>query len=398
VWISTAVAIAALFWMLRAFFTPALALAGVLLALFNADVLWWNWSYWGGSVSLIGGSLVLGAMFRNLTTTSAKNSVIMGIGCGLLAITRPFEGLIVCSLAVLACFVLSGKERRRSLISQMIAPLLCGAIPFIAFAAFYNYRVTGNALTLPYVLYEKQYSDSPIFIWQRITTVKQAPHRREIASFYQEEKDNALLQQTPKGYLSYFYAKLKAYDRSFAHGLILLLWIPALLNWRSAVVRLSFVIFLLTFLASCGLTFWAFPHYTALVFPLVIVLSIQGLHVLYQQDRTRLLARLVLACLCALGFVMFSWRLSVNQKTQWQYNRAQLVANLAHSAPKNLVLVRYSKQHNRHKEWIYNAADIDSAPVVFAPDGTAEQNKPLLNYFKGYEVLHIEPDRPMWGD
>src|SRR5262249_36067992 len=46
VWISTAVAIAGVFWMLRAIFTPVQALAGALLALFNADVLWWNWGFW----------------------------------------------------------------------------------------------------------------------------------------------------------------------------------------------------------------------------------------------------------------------------------------------------------------------------------------------------------------
>jgi hypothetical protein len=60
--------------------------------------------------------------------------------------------------------------------------------------------------------------------------------------------------------------------------------------------------------------------------------------------------------------------------------------------------VRYSQKHNPKTEWIYNLADVDHSHVVFAPDGDAEYLKPLLNYFKGYEVTHIEPDKAMWGD
>jgi hypothetical protein len=322
----------------------------------------------------------------------------MGIGCGLLAITRPFEGLILCSLAILACYVFSNERKLRNLVLRLVTPLICGVLPFIAFEAFYNYRVTGSPVTLPYVLYEKQHSRSPIFVWQKTQAAQQTPHRHEIKAYYEEEKNNALIQQTPKGFLAYFFSKLKAYDRFFWHGLILVLWIPALLRWRDSAVLLSFIILIVTFLASCGFTFWAFPHYTALVFPLVIVLTMQGLRAFYNQNRTRLLAVLVFACLCALGFVMFSWRLWVNQKTQWQYNRAELIAKLADTRSKNLVLVRYSSQHNRHYEWIYNRADIDQAHVVFAPDGDAEYLKPLLTYFKGYDVTHIEPDKPVWGD
>lgn len=95
---------------------------------------------------------------------------------------------------------------------------------------------------------------------------------------------------------------------------------------------------------------------------------------------------------------MFTARLWKDQKSQWQYNRADLVKKLNQLPNKQLVLVRYSPKHNPKTEWIYNPADIDPAHVVFAPDGDAEYLKPLLTYFKGYEVTHIEPDKPMWGD
>ena len=53
VWISTALAGAAVFWMLSALFPKPWALAGALLAILSPQVFAWNWCYWGGSVALL---------------------------------------------------------------------------------------------------------------------------------------------------------------------------------------------------------------------------------------------------------------------------------------------------------------------------------------------------------
>ena len=57
-----------------------------------------------------------------------------------------------------------------------------------------------------------------------------------------------------------------------------------------------------------------------------------------------------------------------------------------------MVLVRYSPNHNVVSEWVYNKADIDRSPVLWARDMGAEQNKELLEYFKDREVWLVEPD------
>jgi len=57
------------------------------------------------------------------------------------------------------------------------------------------------------------------------------------------------------------------------------------------------------------------------------------------------------------------------------------------------VLVRYAPEHNNHAEWIYNAADIDAEPIVWAADMDAAENARLLAYFKGRRVWLLEPDR-----
>ena len=43
-------------------------------------------------------------------------------------------------------------------------------------------------------------------------------------------------------------------------------------------------------------------------------------------------------------------------------------------------------------EWVYNAADIDSAKVVWARDMTPALNRELIGYFKDRRMWLVEPD------
>jgi hypothetical protein len=46
------------------------------------------------------------------------------------------------------------------------------------------------------------------------------------------------------------------------------------------------------------------------------------------------------------------------------------------------LLVRYGPAHNPHQEWVYNPANIDAAPVVWAREMDQESNRRLIDYFK----------------
>jgi len=61
-----------------------------------------------------------------------------------------------------------------------------------------------------------------------------------------------------------------------------------------------------------------------------------------------------------------------------------------------LVFVRYAPQHMFQEEWVWNAADIDGARVVWARDLGPEENGKLLAYYPARTALLFEPDaRPM---
>jgi hypothetical protein len=71
-------------------------------------------------------------------------------------------------------------------------------------------------------------------------------------------------------------------------------------------------------------------------------------------------------------------RISINQR-------------LAEVPGQQLVFVRYGPQHV-FREWVHNAADIDSAPVVWALDLGADEDQKLMRYYPNRAVWLVEPD------
>jgi hypothetical protein len=73
-------------------------------------------------------------------------------------------------------------------------------------------------------------------------------------------------------------------------------------------------------------------------------------------------------------------------------DRPVIEARLLATEGQDLVLVHYTPSHNTHDEWVYNGADLQTAPVVWARDlGTAE-NGPLLDYYAGRNVWRLYAD------
>jgi len=76
----------------------------------------------------------------------------------------------------------------------------------------------------------------------------------------------------------------------------------------------------------------------------------------------------------------------------WANGRALLVNKLSSFPGKHLVIVRYDSSHNVHHEWVYNAADIDHAKIVWARDIPGQDLQPLIQYFKDREIWLLEAD------
>jgi len=80
--------------------------------------------------------------------------------------------------------------------------------------------------------------------------------------------------------------------------------------------------------------------------------------------------------------------------------RAIFEQQLRNTPGEHLVIVRYYAErdaagkwvNHRLSDWVYNAADIDHAKVVWAREIPGIDIQPLLNYFRGRRVWVVEPD------
>jgi hypothetical protein len=148
---------------------------------------------------------------------------------------------------------------------------------------------------------------------------------------------------------------------------------------------------------------WMFGHYEAPFVPLTLLLLIR---VSWRMWHVRYRGRQVGHAIVTL-FLLFTvapWPsltagprstappLAAGSSESFPRDRAALVARLTAAGGRHVVFVRYAAAHNPHQEWIYNAADIDAAPIVWAHD-RGDDNAHLLEYYRGRTFWLLEPDR-----
>ena len=174
VWLSFGLMCAAICWMLYAWVSPRWAIWGGVLALIN-PVLgiagYWAQSYWGGAVAATGGALVLGGIRRLTRQPTRVTSLLTGAGLAILANSRPFEGLLVSLPAGIFLLIRIVRQRGQELrvsIRRIVLPILFVLVLTITGMGFYNLRVTGNSLRMPYQIHEETYGMAPVFLWQKL--------------------------------------------------------------------------------------------------------------------------------------------------------------------------------------------------------------------------------------
>ncbi len=115
--LSMALAAASLCWMLQAYLPAEWAFLGGLLAVVRIS--WFSYfgnGYWGGSVAMLGGCLLLGAAARLGRRPKPRYGLLMALALLLLANSRPFEGALlslpVCSYTLWILLKRTGKFSR----------------------------------------------------------------------------------------------------------------------------------------------------------------------------------------------------------------------------------------------------------------------------------------------
>jgi hypothetical protein len=394
VWIAFALLCGALEWMLQAWAPPGWALWGALftalwLVSLHAGNGYWAYSFWGGATTATGGALLLGGLRRFVVRPSAAGSIAMAAGVGILVGTRPFDGLLAALppsllLAVWVARHLKNATRRR--IVKALAPAVVLVALIAAFLAYYNFRVTGSMSRFPYMVYEQQYG-APQPLLRTLAVSTPPTYRHEVMRRYYLRPSF----QRPRTVLGT--AKAVWEDSEPVREFLFPFFVAPLLFLVPWVFNDRWTVFATSICAAVGGGLLLVPfiwqlHYVASLFPaylLVLVRAARHLNALRlrRARRGRALIWLITGCAAASALLSIIVRVPTraSRLERWESQRQNIERELARSGSRHLVIVEYGPRHDFNEEWVYNHADIDGSPVVWARAMSPEKDAELIEYF-----------------
>ena len=408
--------VSAVVWMLRAWTTSEMALVGgFITAIAFGTGNYWLDSYWGGFVGATGAALVLGTLGRIRNQKRFHMAWPLSGGIILLWFTRPFEGafLILAAGTLLFLDVVRGRLplwidwNVSGLRSFATVLLVCGAST-LAFQAYYDFRVTGHAGLLPYLLHQQQYNYEPVLWFQppQMPTLNANPvvrryHQEWEFEVYQERRD------LMRGRLHGAFAlqrliaptepkeALKVLELVAAGVVIAVL---SILFWADSSVRELWFLLVVSMVPIFLETF-TFAHYMVGVTAVMIILVFRLISLCRElcwrdtASGTLLAAFLtgVLFCGAAGNNAYRAWR-EVKDPFPFKLKRARVQRELTMLDGTQVVFVHYASVHDPSLEWVYNTADIDGQKLVWARDLGPEQNKQLIAYYSGRHFWTVNAD------
>jgi hypothetical protein len=400
--LSLGVLCGAMAWAMQNWLPPFWALIGTTIAVLKIGILsYWTESYWGGTGAAIGGALLIGSLPALIRRPSCFRGIPAAIGVALLANSRPFEGLVLTFFCLgyagwqivqrtpigLNCFRRVGRS--------VIAPLIIVMVPVGAWMAFYNYRVTGSALLMPYVAHERQYVVTSQFFWESLRAVPTYRHEALRRVWLDWELTRRIYQR--KHYLLtrfLYFGWLEQVYLGILVGILIVGCAPALAKGNRT--RAAFWLGIL-FLAVVCVELEFLPHYAA---PGTVLFYIAAAGALRRLRHWRPRRPWVSSAVYAGALLGVTLQLTVGlswpqhgflfDKRGFQAERARILKFLNGAPGRQLVFVRYGPSHDINSEWVYNRADIDRSVIVWARSMGPEKDQALISYFKDRHVWLLE--------
>jgi hypothetical protein len=398
VWLSAGLLAAALCWALQGWLPPGWALLGAFIGLDLCLFSYWMNSYWGGAVAAIGGALLIGAWVRIVRAKQWRCAWLFGIGAVIVILARPFEGL----LFVVPTFVALAIADRTA---RVWLPIIITGVLGASWLAYDNYRITGHPLRLPYRQYYEQYEIVPPFSIVPISTTPRTFRRFDLESrnrqTYERARSWHLFIDRPMDWLTL----LRYYYGNPIWLLPVVVFMPAL--WRSRRTRFALILTAIIGAASL-IEVWWYPHYGAPFLAAVLILVAQSLRYLRQwKYHGRQVGRFLTNAMPVTVFIVMitaeAEAIATHRTTdQTHAANAQLAqkesieqALLRKQPGQHVIFVSYAGLPSPHEEWIYNPANVDAAPIIWALDLGQTENEKLRRYYAGRSFWRFKPAESM---
>jgi hypothetical protein len=391
VWLSGGLMCAALCWMLQGWLPPRYALLGGLMAVAQWGIAG-NWinSYMGGSVAAAAGALVIGAVPRLVRRPTAGAAALAALGVVALANSRPYEGAVTagtCAVAVLIWRRSTRQPVAQLFVWRLAAPpsfiLGCGLLMML----YYNYRVTGHALLMPYALHQQQYGASPLF-WIMPMGSTPAYHHDLLRRFW-EQWDLSYYRRAhsfPPRVLLPFLSALRYFLTPIS---AIALFAAFLRGGRKVRVVLAIVAAVAT---AVLLERYTTPQYLAPATGALLLLVMFGVQSLQVKFGKRGLAAFAVLFFGVAAFQVSHLTADEYPHQAFNAQRLSVIHRLESEGRHHLVIVRYAPSHNVLEEWVYNHADIDASEIIWARDMGAAANRELLDYYRSRKAWVLDAD------
>jgi len=300
---------------------------------------------------------------------------------------------------MLLWFLWKSRTAFKTICVSIGTPALIVLTIFGAGIGYDNYRVTGNAFTLPYQLHDRQYVVASMFTMAPLAP-EPAYRHPVMRQFYAVWNAGQRTYARDKPGLALL-IKLYLFDAFFFPFWALM--IPILLcpyDLATPEERVTVILMVVAVLMVVPLIA-SQPHYVAAFAGVVYLRFLHSLTRIWSWRRWgqpvgRVLAILLVVvmlgelCNNLYGIVRNGGGLSGRDP----YSRGiairtsgmgaahhSMTQELEQQAGRQLVLVRYAPDHDPQNEWVYNRADIDDSQIVWAREMGPEQDRPLLDFF-----------------
>jgi hypothetical protein len=183
-----------------------------------------------------------------------------------------------------------------------------------------------------------------------------------------------------------------------------LLLIPAALFWKSLLrtPRLKVLWWCLAtgaLVAATGIQYY--QHYAAPILPVILVFTVEGFRHLRVWETSgkpigRFLCRAMPGAMLLIAGSQIGGQIYRPRTIEESYppngRRVRLEDALVDQTGGHVIFVRYTNYRMPQEEWIYNHADIDNSLVIWAQDMGPQENRRLMDYFKGRSFWLLKPD------